>query len=256
MRKFVLPFIITLFILNSCQSNQNTENQTADTEISSHIDSNKSELELKKEYTLVENQILFPATYRSVEIPDLETVFKNGLWFELYKDNRGYQVDQASYSIKDIEEDPCSGFPSQQIIPNRNTLLYFNIPTIPNGAVDSIPFQNTIISPGKPLTFSYQQDHYRLEATGITFFEDENRNKENTNYTLKLFINDDKEGKILINQNEYNDTATELIFMGDLDKDGKVDFIFSSPRDYEEDRVLIILSGSMMIYEGSRQFDC
>lgn len=256
MKKFILPTLLTLFVLHSCQNDQKTNNKVEANPPQASIDSTTYEPETNLEYILVKDQILYPSIYRDVEVKDIEAVFKNGVWIELYKDNQGYAVDKAQYNIKHIEEEPCSGFPAQEIISKRNTLLYFNIPTIPNGRVDSIAFSNPIIAPGQPLTFNYESNSYKLEASGIKFFDEENRNKKDLNYTLKLFMNDEKEGKVLINQSDYNDTATELIFMGDLDKDGKVDFIFSSPRDYEEDRVLIILSGSMMIYEGSRQFDC
>ena len=57
-------------------------------------------------------------------------------------------------------------------------------------------------------------------------------------------------------QDQYNDTQTELKFIGDLDHDGQPDFIFSSPRDYEEERLIFNLSGSKIGYETNRQFDC
>ena len=239
-----------------CQSNKSTDSNI-DTIASDFNETESLAIhEVPQSFTVVENQILFPSTYRNPEINDLEEVLNKGLWFELYEQDKQYHIAEARYKIKHIEEDPCSGFPAQQILSDRNALLYFNIPTIPNGKVDSIAFSKNIVFPGEPLEFMFNEDKYRLEASGITFFSNNNPDANDGRYILKLYINNDKEGKILVDQSEYNDSATEILFMGDLDKDGKVDFIFSSPRDYEEDRVLIILSESMMIYEGTRQFDC
>lgn len=240
----------------ACQPNKSTDSNTDTIVSDTNLTDSIAAHQVPKTFTFVENQILFPSTYRNPEINDLEEVLDKGLWFELYKQDKQYHIAEARYKIQHIDEDPCSGFPAQRILSDRNAVLYFNIPTIPNGIVDSIAYNNKIVSPGHPLEFIYNKDRYRLEASGITFFNNDNPDTNDGRYVLKLYINDDKEGKVLIDQSEYNDTATEILFMGDLDKDGKVDFIFSSPRDYEEDRVLIILSESMMIYEGTRQFDC
>lgn len=203
--------------------------------------------------SIIEGHVLMPVRYRVWGDPVSKIINNN--WLELHLKDGSYAVTSALYHIENEDEEPCSGLPTEMIVPKEDVLLFFNIPTIQKGSVDSIAFPKPIIEPGEPFQFTYQNQKYQLQASGIRFYKDEERNNPNTNYTLKLY-RDGKLIRTLINQSSYNDTATELKFIGDLDRDGQLDFIFSSPRDYEEMRLLIILSGSPQVYEGTMQFDC
>lgn len=203
--------------------------------------------------SIVEGRVLMPVRYRVWGDPVSKIINKN--WLELHLKDGAYAVTSALYHIENEDEEPCSGLPTETIVPKEDVLLFFNIPTIQKGPVDSIAFTKSIIEPGEPFHFTHQNQKYQLQASGIRFYKDEERNNPNANYTLQLY-RDGKLIRTLINQSSYNDTATELKFIGDLDGDGQLDFIFSSPRDYEEMRFLLILSGSTNIYEGTMQFDC
>jgi len=176
-------------------------------------------------------------------------------WLALYPKNGKYAVQQAQYKMQHDDEDPCSGMPTITLESKEQVLVYFNIPTIQKGDVDTAAFNTKIVEAGKSMAFTYNGRKYNLKASGIQFYKDENRNNPDASYTLKLYEGD-RLLRTLIHQKEYNDTATEVLFIGDLDKDGQPDFILSSPRDYEEHRLLIILSGSAAVYEGTMQFDC
>ena len=80
----------------------------------------------------------------------------------------------------------------------------------------------------------------------------------------KLYISADAGPESLFLQQEsFNDTFVELLFIGDIDRDGKPDFIFGANRDYEEERVILYLSskaekGKIIknVSEIAVQFDC
>jgi len=61
------------------------------------------------------------------------------------------------------------------------------------------------------------------------------------NYKLYLKTANTEE-QLIIAENNFNDTFVVLIFAGDIDRDGKLDFIFEANRDYEETRMLLFLS--------------
>lgn len=204
--------------------------------------------------SIIDGRILLPSTYRVWENNDVSKII-NGNWLELHHKNGSYYVQSASYHIENEDEEPCSGLPTETIVPKEDVLVFFNIPTVQKGAVDSVAFKNPIIEPGKPFEFTFQHDNYKLQATGIQFHKDQERGNPHARYTLKLYKNG-QYIRTIIDQTQYNDTASELAFIGDLDKDGLPDFIFSSPRDYEEQRMIIILSGSAYAYDGNVQFDC
>ena len=47
---------------------------------------------------------------------------------------------------------------------------------------------------------------------------------------------------MFLEETSFNDTFVQLLFVGDIDADGKLDFIFNASRDYEEERVVLYLS--------------
>lgn len=204
--------------------------------------------------SIIDGHILMPVTYRIWEGDAVSKIISKQ-WLELHHKNNAYYVTPASYTIEYNDEEPCSGLPTETITPNENVLVFFDLPTIQKGKVDSVAFNNAVVEPGKPFDFHLKNQRYQLIASGIQFYKDENRNNPNAKYVLKLFKGDHYV-KTLIHQTSYNDTATEIKFIGDLDGDGEPDFIFSSPRDYEEMRMIIILSRSATAYEGTMQFDC
>lgn len=64
-------------------------------------------------------------------------------------------------------------------------------------------------------------------------------------------------------QESFNDTFVEILFIGDIDRDGKPDFIFGTNRNYEEERVFLYLSSEAIegkqikkVSEIAVQFDC
>lgn len=260
---FYLPLVLGLII--ACQEQAKHARQPLQEDLAQDTVKPRNPSELlsgeseRKNHTvyldsIVDGYVLMPFTYRVWE-GDAVSKIIDKTWLELHRKNGSYYVGPASYQIENADEEPCSGLPTETIVPEEDVLLFFNISTIQKGAVDSVAFTETIIQPGKTFEFTFQNHSYKISATGIRFHKDEERNNPNANYTLKLY----KDGKYLrtiVNQTSYNDTATELKFIGDLDKDGQPDFIFSSPRDYEEIRMIIILSGSQNAYDGNVQFDC
>ena len=212
----------------------------------------------KKQETVIEyieDSLLIPnSTYRVQTKNEIGNILNNGEWLDLYKDQFGYTISAANYKLINNDEDPCSGMPTQAIETNRNSLALFKIPNIKVRKIDSIAIPNKIIEPNKSFSFEFNGHSYKLEANGIDPLKHQYRDTPNAFYQLILYI--DNEPKEIFHQDIYNDTVTEILFLGDIDQDGKIDLILSSPRDYEEERIIIILSKDNKHYEGTRQFDC
>lgn len=259
MRNSVLNILLGTSLLWSCTNRNNESDNIQDstdielTEVTS--DSLVVEPQISEEIKVVEDVILFPATYRILNSTELQDKLASAKWKEIHKKDGVYQVADAVYSLSKINEDPCSGFPAQVIESNNKALLLFNIPEIKAGQVDTVAFTESMIKPNSPFSFTFNNKQFKLEAYGIEFYGANGRTPKG-DYTLKLFSEEYPQGKTLIYQSSYNDTSTELVMIADFDKDGLPDFIFSSPRDYEEERYLIILSSNGTTYEGDRQFDC
>lgn len=259
MRNTVLTILLASLLLFSCNTGNNENDNQQDSTLTElpgiAIDSAITDNAPKEYENIVEDVILFPATYRIQNSSELKDKLASVKWKEIHKKDGVYHIADALYSLSKVNEDPCSGFPAQQLASNNNALLLFNIPKIKNGNLDTVAFTHSMIKPKEPFTFDFKNTKYTLEASGISFYSD-NGSNPNGDYILKLFSDNYPKGLTLIHQTEYNDTSTDLIMIADLDKDGLPDFIFSSPRDYEEERYLIILSSDSTTYIGDRQFDC
>lgn len=262
--KFTGVFLLLFLALSACQQKttnlaKKKQQVSVDTSISSQQTSSRKNLTetslptVNQQDSMIEGHVLIPFAYRVWENNNVSKVIHNS-WSELYRKDGKYIIGKAQYRITYEKEEPCSGLPTETINPVNDVLVFFNIPAIQHGPIESIPFSDKIISPNQPFEFTYKNDHYQLRASGIEFYKDEDQ-KPNARYTLKLFING-QYTRTLIDQSAYHDTATELEFIGDLDRDGKLDFIIASPRDYEESRTIIILSTAKYPFVGTVQFDC
>ena len=174
-------------------------------------------------------------------------------WLALYKKGDQFFIGKIKYKIEHAAEEPCSGQPTETILPEYRTYAFFNLQEMKAGAIDSISIQNSVLNPNESSSFSFNGKQYSIKASGRAF-DDREKNGAGF-YKLELY-EDNRLSRVILQQDQYNDTQTEIQFISDFDKDGKPDFIFSSPRDYEEERVIINLSNSPYAFEGSRQFDC
>ncbi len=203
--------------------------------------------------SLTEGNILLPSRYRIWE--SFESIEKliDSTWVALYKKDNQYQVGRIPYHIEHEAEDPCSGLPTETLVPSEYTLAFFKLNEIKRGKVDSVQLERIVLNPTEVSKFSFQGRTFHIKASGRQF--DDRENNGVAPYKLQLFEGDQFIRNLIV-QDQYNDTYTELKFIGDLDRDGQPDFIFSSPRDYEEERLIFNLSSSKISYETNRQFDC
>lgn len=257
-----LPTILSIAILltfTQCNSTSNSaiNNSELDT-TAQRVDSlalteNPRGIEENQPDSLVEGHILLPASYRIWEQSESISNIMDSTWLALYKKGDQFFIGKIKYKIEHAAEEPCSGQPTETILPEYRTYAFFNLQEMKAGAIDSISIQNSVLNPNESSSFSFNGKQYSIKASGRAF-DDREKNGAGF-YKLELY-EDNRLSRVILQQNQYNDTQTEIQFISDFDKDGKPDFIFSSPRDYEEERVIINLSNSPYAFEGSRQFDC
>jgi hypothetical protein len=118
-------------------------------------------------------------------------------------------------------------------------LEHYNASTV----IDTIP-ANLKIWTGQEKDFTFNNASYQLRAEGIVLEkgnEDTEMYYENIkNYKLYLTCGD--KTQCIVEMEKFDGTMTELQWIGDLDGDGKPDFIVSSPEWYESYRILLLLS--------------
>ena len=233
--------LLSLLFLFSCkkEDKKTAETLTAKDTVTQQIDT--TIIENKKPKSI--SRILVPTTYRD----DISTEF-NKNWLELYEKNGQYFLDNAVYTItKGYDE--CVGTNTETIQSKRKTLLFIDNPSLSKGKIESLKNPKSEIWPDEEVSFTFNNKKYSLTAEGVIQSSEERTNESGktstwhqvSNYKLYLKLADYKE-ELLINEPEFQDTFVSLLFVGDIDKDGKPDFIFDAPTNYEETRTLLFLS--------------
>lgn len=216
-------------------------------------------IQLLQRDTITERTILFPnVPYRILSEANRVSDIIGEDWYELDRtDDVGFFIlNPAAWSVENEAEEPCSGLPTEKLIGGLkgNTQLFLNLPGLFIGSPRDYPISKGVLGAGERLVFG-PDDAYRLEASGTDFRDIDQGEKGN--FHLDFFEND-KFVLRLIEQSAYNDSKTEVFRILDLNDDNEPDFILSSPRHYEEYRIIIWLSGSdgYTKYEEVLSFDC
>ena len=212
-------------------------------------------------------EILLPSTYRDWENENPVNIL-NKSWIDLNKKGSKYYLNNPNYIIERGIDD-CTGDSTKTIISKNNTLIYIKNTNLNIGEVFAINFTKNKIWPNEKISFDYKNIKYTIRAEGnIISSEQVITNKGLERYCVvenyKLYISTNKNPESLfLEEKSFNDTFVKLLFVGDIDSDGKLDFIFEANRDYEEKRVILYLSSEAekgviikKANETAIQFDC
>ncbi|MGN5953556.1 hypothetical protein ACP6L2_02970 [Sphingobacterium lactis] len=237
-------------LISKIDTSQKMEDRSIDTV--KHIKDLEKEAE-SLQNIIVSNKAIIPGSHRYMDQNDKTSKMINSDWLSIYLENGQYKLGKQDLAIQEKGEDPCSGMDVEYIDTKISSLLLVNIKNLAPHKLDTLAIKDQVIQPNSPLKFQWKNQNYELVASGRTFTEAYERSNEW--YTLTIYKND-KKLRTLIIQNDYNDTLTSILLISDLDNDQIPDFIISSPRDYEEERILIFISTDPKIYEAQRVFDC
>lgn len=212
-------------------------------------------------------QILLPSRYRDWENSNATNVL-NKSWIELYEKNGKFFLGEADYEIT-RGFDECSGDSTKTIETKNKSLILLEQNQLKLGEIETIKFIKNKIWPTEKLNFRFNNIDYSLRAEGKVLSSEKVSTDDGVelyqnveNYKLYISANNGPEN-LFLQQESFNDTFVEILFIGDIDRDGKPDFIFGANRDYEEERVILYLSSKAetgkvikKVSEIAVQFDC
>ena len=219
----------------------------------------------EKKLTFILETILLPSSYR-VDKKDDPTKQLNNNWFDLYEENDSYFLGTPSFSIKK-SYDECVGMDVKTIESKRKTILYIDNKNLKIGKIEFLKTNKNQIWPKEEMKFIFNNKTYILEGQGTILTTENRTNEDDTNYIwhnvsdYKLILkSEDGTIETLINESSFDQTFVDLLFIGDIDQDGKPDFIFEAPTNYEQERVILILSSEAKKVPRKREisinFDC
>ncbi len=268
----ITTYIVAAFILVSCGNSKKpkVEKQAAVIEKHSEKPIEKrvvEETDDEEEEPEQEINILLPSTYRDWEDKNpVNSLTKE--WTDLYQKNGKYYLGKADFTIEDGYSE-CSGDSTKTIEMKTKTLLLIKNPDLKQGEISAVKLSKTKIWPGQKMSFKFKDLTYQLRAEGdvISSYKVHTDNGEELfqevkNYKLYISAEGIPES-LFLTEESFNDTFTELLFIGDIDRDGKPDLVVRSNRNYEEERALLLLSseaekGHIVGKSGeiAIQFDC
>ncbi|WP_437919571.1 hypothetical protein [Sphingobacterium sp. LRF_L2] len=271
------PAIFSLMLFVACTSAVSTSKQNDITTPADSIDvspiknveeKQPQQIEVPPEIQYVENNTLITGNYRIWETADdPETLLNKGKWLDIHQDGPIFAITPLNYQ-KSNGYDDCAGIATKRIEASSGSLLLTNLAVITSKEIQPISLMNNKIWPNEKIDFDFLGNTYRLAGVGSigsseVFTDDDGHEEifhEVSDYQLQL-IDPKGQTTVLLSEESFQDTFMRIDFVGDLDGDNKPDFIISVPRNYEEERVLLILStkmsnGKIVVYEASRQFDC
>lgn len=120
------------------------------------------------------------------------------------------------------------------------------------GKIENLKITQAEIWPKETVIYNFNNQKYQLKGYGDILgtqvrSNDQGREEvfhEVKNYKLTYSYNGSSEAN-MIQEEQFNDTFIKTLFVGDIDRDGKLDFIISKPTNYEENSIMLILSSQI-----------
>ncbi|WP_165025995.1 hypothetical protein [Dysgonomonas sp. ZJ279] len=217
---------------------------------------------------------LEPAGYRGTEPSDYAHMFAEE-WYDFYQDSISgkYYMERAEIETGKFYDD-CLDDSTTYVGSKRKSLFLIKGLRPANKHIASIqvPERKSYIWVGEKYLFDFNNHSYMLRGDGITTKsgiasmgddEDPARWDEVINYRLYLSEKGVEGEQFIIAIPSFNYTFAQLLWLGDMDQDGKPDFIFSVSRDYESRHVVLFLSSKAQkgeivhcAGESTYEFDC
>jgi hypothetical protein len=111
--------------------------------------------------------------------------------------------------------------------------------------VQALSFENSELPVGRTLELSYKGKTQKLVANG-TFRDGKETDNFNDMQSYRLMLFGDKNGEnimdMLVAHDSFDDAAISLIFVGDLDGDGELDYLMETSRKYSNSAPALYLS--------------
>lgn len=261
--------ILGLFFLQACTNSSTKQHRnlpdtanTSDSLAVSTSDSTTSFVSPKSDSS--QGQIFLVRSYRIWEKNDPTTVL-NKEWYDLYEENGQYYLGKADYEVKDGFDD-CAQVATKSVESRRNSLLFLKLKGLKAGAVEHVKISHSEVWPKESVAYSFNNQKIELKGSGTIKSTEVQTNEkghekvfhEVTNYKLLYIPSNRNKEKILFQVDQYDHVFMSTLFVGDIDRDGALDFIFSNPQNYEEEAMQLFLSnkGNPLMFEAEEQFDC
>ncbi|UVD78205.1 hypothetical protein NWE55_08590 [Myroides albus] len=197
----------------------------------------------------------------------------NDSWLEFREVNGAFVVQKAEYNLSDPLMNECTGELQVGVFSpdEEEPLIYFSPDNsdIKEGELISLPKGALPFWTENVVEYVYEGNTYTFSSTGkLTDFyeyttddiEEPQMHKSYSDYVLYLSVNG-KDKQEILKVDSFDGTFLQVLFVGDMDGDGKLDFIFDTSSFYEEKSIDVYLSKGAKNYlylasQGRNDFSC
>ena len=176
---------------------------------------------------------------------EVDVKYANYDWVGLFKSDSGYFVKQTKVFIRKVPDEMMDddGWEVKPSVKDSSILLISGLDYLQPAPVTPARLSSTEIMPGKPQQFTYGNINYTLYATGkIAPVEDDPENVVDYQLYLKATVNGINYNQKLVSVPSFDGTMVNIRFAGDIDGDGRPDFILDTTNHYNSERPTLYLS--------------
>ncbi len=177
---------------------------------------------------------------------DFNQIVKENV-YGLFKGEQGYYIDKVNIEGKRVKYDRMGDEHIQLVWEHKDSCLFLvsGAPIIEKREVQALSFENSELPVGRTLELSYKGKTQKLVANG-TFRDGKETDNFNDMQSYRLMLFGDKNGEnimdMLVAHDSFDDAAISLIFVGDLDGDGELDYLMETSRKYSNSAPALYLS--------------
>lgn len=170
-------------------------------------------------------------------------------WMGLFKKGNSYylantriQTLKAHDAI--VDEDTATKTGWEILVQHDDTCLYLieSVSYLQERSVQSLSLSNTTILPGEEVKVQYNGLTYELSATGKRVKEDDYFVVSDYRLYITATVNNVSKKQLLVHIPAFEEKMTNILFVGDIDGDGKLDFIIDTSYHYNLTRPTLYLS--------------
>lgn len=241
-----LPVYVYIHSTNS--NTNNTQSENTQTVQGSSIETSIEDNDVFPVDSLLKTKLLTTGKFHSDEV--WKTASK-GKWTGIFKDTEGFYLKETTVKTKRVHDDIVdktnenTGWEVTTSNKDTNFILIEALPFLADRKIQALALSKKIIYPDEEFKVSYLGKEYKIFATGSKKkYDQEIEAYEVRNYKLYLTTNINGRAitQLLAAQVEFNERMIEILFAGDIDGDGILDFIIDTSNDYNYSTPTLYLS--------------